>query len=587
MSVADVALSPISEESVRSSGYIINRLNLTSGESIVIYLTLAGSVIPMKVLESDSIGSVKLRIQKCKGCVVKRQKLVFGGRELARSDSLVKDYGISSGNVLHLIVKLSDTVLVTVRTICEREYEFHVDRHRNVGYLKRVIAKKAEGFTNTEDQEVLYNGQKLEEHRLIDDVCKFSEAILHLVVENSAKVRAKPIEKDVEFSIVAANCSERTHEEKVQEEKEQTTDYQVTSWKPQDKSSLLEPVIVNPKVKFPLFVQQMIDSVLEGLENGRPPLRSSEGTGGTYFMQDASGDKSVAVFKPIDEEPMAVNNPHGLPLSLNGEGLKKGTRVGEGALREVAAYILDHPKNGPRCLSNWDVGFAGVPPTLMVQCSHKEFYHPEGYENPHNYMKLGSLQMFMSNSGSCEDMGPRDFPVEEVHKISVLDIRTANADRHAGNILVTREGKQGRIELIPIDHGYCLPEIFEDCTFDWLYWPQAREPFSPETTSYINTLDAELDIRLLKFYGLDLSLKCARTFRISTMLLKKGAARGLTPFAIGSMMCRESLNKKSMIEEIIHEAQESMLPGMSEAAFLEMVSDIMDIQLDKLIESPS
>ena len=48
------------------------------------------------------------------------------------------------------------------------------------------------------------------------------------------------------------------------------------------------------------------------------------------------------MFKPIDQEPMAVNNPHGLPLSLDGEGLKKGTRVGEGALREVAAYLLDH-----------------------------------------------------------------------------------------------------------------------------------------------------------------------------------------------------------------------------------------------------
>ena len=48
-------------------------------------------------------------------------------------------------------------------------------------------------------------------------------------------------------------------------------------------------------------------------------------------MLDASGQKYVSVFKPIDEEPMAVNNPRGLPLSLNGERLKKGTRVGEAA----------------------------------------------------------------------------------------------------------------------------------------------------------------------------------------------------------------------------------------------------------------
>ena len=54
-----------------------------------------------------------------------------------------------------------------------------------------------------------------------------------------------------------------------------------------------------------------------------------------------------------------------MPVSTNGEGLKRGPRVGEGALREVAAYILDHPRSGPRSLSSGEVGFAGVPPTVM------------------------------------------------------------------------------------------------------------------------------------------------------------------------------------------------------------------------------
>lgn len=72
-------------------------------------------------------------------------------------------------------------------------------------------------------------------------------------------------------------------------------------------------------------------------------------------------------------------------------------------------------------------------------------------------VKIGSLQSFMENSGSCEDIGPAGFPVEEVHKITVLDIRLANADRHAGNILMSKDD-DGRTLLIPIDHGYCLPE---------------------------------------------------------------------------------------------------------------------------------
>ncbi|KAF5783764.1 putative 1-phosphatidylinositol 4-kinase [Helianthus annuus] len=122
-------------------------------------------------------------------------------------------------------------------------------------------------------------------------------------------------------------------------------------------------------------------------------------------MMDASGSKYLSVFKPIDEELMAVNNPRGLPLSTDGEGLKKGTTVGEGALREVAASILDHPKGERRVVSGL----------------HKGFNHPDGVKE-----KIGSLQMFMENNGSCEDMGPSSFPVDEVQKISVLNIRMAN-----------------------------------------------------------------------------------------------------------------------------------------------------------------
>lgn len=79
-----------------------------------------------------------------------------------------------------------------------------------------------------------------------------------------------------------------------------------------------------------------------------------------------------------------------------------------------------------------------------------------------------------------------------------------------------------------------------------------------------------------------MSPKCARTFRVSTMLLKKGAERGLTPFAIGSILCRENIKVKSVIEQIVQEAEDSVLTGTSEAAFLETLSDIMDSRLDEI-----
>lgn len=123
---------------------------------------------------------------------------------------------------------------------------------------------------------------------------------------------------------------------------------------------------------------------------------------------------------------------------------------------------------------------------------------------------------------------------------------------------------------------------FEDCTFDWLYWPQAHEPYTPGVINYIKSLDAEKDIELLKFHGWDMPPKCARTLRISTMLLKKGAERGLTPYSIGRIMCRETVKEESVIEQIVREAEEAVLPGMSDDAFFEAVASIMDRHLDEL-----
>ncbi|KAK8472780.1 hypothetical protein PHAVU_002G299000 [Phaseolus vulgaris] len=519
MSIAEFALNTV----IKEKGQWEGQPGHCSDEPILIYLTVDGAVTPMRVLESDSIASVKLRIQQCKGFVVKKQKLVFGGRELARSGTLIKEYGVADGNVLHMVLRLSDLLFIVVRTVSGKKYEFHIDRHRNVGYLKQRIRKKGDGFIDLEDdQELFCNDEKLDDQSVFHDICKSDDDVIHLIIKKSAKVKATPIRKDLKLSVKAS-----------------------------------------------------------GLKRGNDPIRSSEGTGGTYFMQDSTGQEYVSVFKPMDEEPMAVNNPRGLPSSSNGEGLKIGTKVGEGALREVAAYLLDHPKSGPRLLSGEEVGFSGVPPTVMVQCLHKKFNHPNGFSCSSKDVKIGSLQKFTSNDGNCEDFGPWAFPVEEVHKITVLDIRLANADRHGGNILIRKE-EGGQIKLIPIDHGYCLPDKFEDCTFDWLYWPQARKPFSPETVEYINSLDAEKDLELLKCYGWDIPLQCARTLRISTMLLKRGVERGLTPYEIGSIMCRENLNKESVIEEIIMEAQDSLLPGMEEPDFLEAISRSMDSHLDKL-----
>lgn len=52
---------------------------------------------------------------------------------------------------------------------------------------------------------------------------------------------------------------------------------------------------------------------------------------------------------------------------------------------------------------------------------------------------------------------------------------------------------------------------------------------------YISTLDADRDLLILRSHGLHLRKKCERVLRVCTMLLKKCAAKGLTPKEIAQV----------------------------------------------------
>ena len=67
------------------------------------------------------------------------------------------------------------------------------------------------------------------------------------------------------------------------------------------------------------------------------------------------------MFKPIDEEAYAPNNPRGYEGKLGQQSFRSGVLSGEGAVREVCAYILDKDH------------FSGVPPTTLVEIAHSSF----------------------------------------------------------------------------------------------------------------------------------------------------------------------------------------------------------------------
>ncbi|KAI3991829.1 hypothetical protein MKX01_038227 [Papaver californicum] len=282
-------------------------------------------------------------------------------------------------------------------------------------------------------------------------------------------------------------------------------------------------------------MKPLVKDIVKAIKNGVDPIPVNSGLGGAYYFRNKVGE-NVAIVKPTDEEPFAPNNPKGfIGKALGQPGLKRSVRVGETGFREVAAYLLDYDH------------FANVPPTALVKITHSIFNINDGVNckkanERKTVSKIASCQQFIRHDFDASDHGTSNFPVSDVHRIGILDVRIFNTDRHAGNLLVRKldgVGAFGQVELVPIDHGLCLPENLEDPYFEWIHWPQASIPFTEDELEYIANLDPVKDSEMLRMELPMIREACLRVLFVSTIFLKAAAAFGLCLGEIGEMMSRE------------------------------------------------
>ena len=236
-------------------------------------------------------------------------------------------------------------------------------------------------------------------------------------------------------------------------------------------------VAVYGDIPCPPPMRDTIAAVRAGLIAGLAPRLAMEGTGGTYFLRSPN-KQNIAVFKAEDEEPFAPANPRGYQGVMGGAGFRAGLLSGEGAVREVAAFLMDHG------------GVSGVPATTRVELSKTAFKDKRAgnvsvkrLSNGLSYLanptaftasfsseniaalargassageggvmrtspsmefadgntKIGSLQAYIEYDELAGDVAPQLFPTREVQKIAILDMRLFNIDRNEANILVQRK----------------------------------------------------------------------------------------------------------------------------------------------------
>jgi len=260
------------------------------------------------------------------------------------------------------------------------------------------------------------------------------------------------------------------------------------------------------------------------IESGRLEL-SPTGVGGTYIVLDEN-TTPIAIFKPVDEEPGAPNNPKGIiesPLLPYGGGAK----------REVAAFLLGSK-------------LANVPEThlLDVVCADSK---------GGSHKKFGSVQRYINNEGDATMFGASRFFLDDVQSIGLLDLRLLNLDRNGENILVQKDGDN--FKLVPIDHAYILPNKIESIWFEWMTWRQAKLPFQQRALDYIDSIDIEQDSRLLMSLGIE--EQSIKLMRKSSLLIQLAAKVGFTLYDIAALVCRKKPSEQSEFEILLEKTNPS------------------------------
>jgi phosphatidylinositol 4-kinase type 2 len=480
--------------------------------------------------------------------------MVLRGKEL-KNDSTIEREGLEHNALVHLYVKRDSNVNVAMRSNSELEIRLNVDQtadslRNKLNVMKPGSLDSSRHFHTRSGSLSMYNSAGSLRNGPLSSYGGREGGLLelrpHLPRRSpTSGSNSMAIPSPSSNSFGANSFGGRSLMQSSWQAKASLNSYRSQRSGASDDSVSPPSAPITP-FGSPGTLAHSFDLAREGLLMGNAPQLSQGGNGGAYFLKGING-KPAAVFKPADEEPFAPNNPRGHRASHNGEGMRKGTKAGEGATREVAAYLLDHG------------GFAGVPATSLANLTDSE--QDDG--------KLGSLQEYVENTAEAEEFGPSMFPTEEVHKITILDIRLANTDRNAGNILVQSDEDGKIVRLIPIDHGYALPHTLEDVCFEWEFWPQATQPYSDDVKEYVAMLDADEDIEYLRENDIELAPSSERVLRVCTTLLKEAVARDFRAADIASMLNRKNANRKSDIEKIAAQAASTAIAeGRSERGLL-------------------